>query len=88
LSDAGNDNLILFETGRPLTEEFRYALVVFSLVPFLGILFSMPAILICGISSFTKQAALDKKLTLVSLIVFAMQIGLWSLLYLAPKLAI
>lgn len=84
----------LFEQNKNSASETAFACFVYSLVPYLGILF-VPAALLAGgygvIISLIKPDLGGKKLSIFSfissLIVLFIQFFLWWLLYLIPKLS-
>ena len=83
----------LFERNKNTTSQTAYACLVYSFVPYLGILFVPFTI---GIGSFAYLTALrqpdlgGRKLALMSIalsfVVLAVQIFLWWLLYIIPEL--
>lgn len=84
----------LFAVNRNTVSEMAWACFVYSLVPYLGILFVPFTILIgtAGIGVFLRRPALGGgKLAGVSIglsfVVFGAQIFLWWLLYIIPELA-
>jgi len=84
----------LFETNRNSVSEMAWASFVYSMVPFLGILF-IPVTFIIGIGGVAvtlhRPKAGGRRLSLVSMglsfPVLGIQIFLWYLLYLIPELA-
>ncbi|MGI8467944.1 MAG: hypothetical protein ACR2N3_05775 [Pyrinomonadaceae bacterium] len=89
-----NENLNnLFERNGNLASETAWAFAVYSLVPYLGILFCPGAILMGGIGVFTAYrkpylggGTVSRNSILLGLIVFVAQIFLWWLLYIVPEL--
>ncbi|MCO6511207.1 MAG: hypothetical protein J5I65_10495 [Aridibacter famidurans] len=84
----------LFAVNRNTVSEMAWACFVYSLVPYLGILFVPFTILIgtAGVGVFLRRPALGGgKLAGVSIglsfVVFGAQIFLWWLLYIIPELA-
>ena len=84
---------VLFEENRNSASSTASAFVVYSLVPYLGILFCPGAFLMGGIGAFTayRNPFLGGGKTSVysialSVIIFAIQILLWWLLYIIPEL--
>lgn len=83
----------MFEKNENSVSETAWACVVYSFVPYLGILF-VPLALAVGsfgvFVSYRKPYVGGRKLSLVSiglsLVVLAMQLLLWWLLYIIPKL--
>ncbi|GIU81064.1 MAG: hypothetical protein D6687_00435 [Acidobacteria bacterium] len=88
---TGEENL--FETNKNPASETAFACFVYSLVPYLGIIF-IPLALIAGsygvFVAETNPELGGKKLSLISLslslLVLILQILLWWLLYLIPEL--
>ena len=83
----------LFETNENTVSETAWACVVYSFVPYLGILFVPLAFVIGGFGvfvSYQKPYLGGRKLSLVSVglsfVVLAVQIFLWWLLYIIPEL--
>ncbi len=83
----------LFEENKNSASATASAFVVYSLVPYLGILFCPGAFVMGGIGAFKahRQPFLGGGKTSVysialSLIIFAIQILLWWLLYIIPEL--
>jgi hypothetical protein len=87
-------NEVLFEQNNNSMSEIAWAFTVYSLVPYLGILFVPPAIL-CGVSAVylsSKNRGLGgRKLSFNSLIfsfiILFGQIFLWFLLYYIPEIS-
>ncbi|HUF03458.1 MAG TPA: hypothetical protein VMM38_04710 [Aridibacter sp.] len=84
----------LFAVNRNTVSEMAWACFVYSLVPYLGILFVPFTILIgtAGIGVFLRRPSLGGgKLAGVSIglsvVVFGVQVFLWWLLYIIPELA-
>lgn len=83
----------LFQTNKNSASESAKALVVYSLVPYLGILFCPFAAVSGGVGAFVayRQPALGGGRASVysialTVVVFAVQLFLWWLLYLVPEL--
>lgn len=84
---------VLFEEDRDLAADAAWACVVYSMVPYLGILFT-PLAICLGAFRFvqTERAAgsARRRVALLStglgLLILAVQILLWWLLYLIPEL--
>lgn len=84
----------LFAVNRNTVSEMAWACFVYSLVPYLGVIFVPFTILIgiAGIGVFLRRPALGgAKLAGVSMglsvVVFGVQVFLWWLLYIIPELA-
>lgn len=83
----------LFEINRNPVAETAWACFVYSLVPYLGILF-IPFTLIIGSTAFTLSLARPelggRKMSLasfsLSFVVLAVQVFLWWLLYIIPEI--
>jgi hypothetical protein len=83
----------LFETNKNSVSETAWACLVYSLVPYLGILFVPLAFLIGGAGvfvSYRKPYLGGRKLSLASIglsaVVLVVQLFLWWLLYIVPEL--
>ncbi|HLA96761.1 MAG TPA: hypothetical protein VK612_13650 [Pyrinomonadaceae bacterium] len=84
----------LFETKQDPVANTAWACLVYSMVPYLGILF-IPFAIAAGSVSFISTRKADrpaarfaKVCIALSLMVFAVQIFLWWLLYFIPKIGI
>ena len=87
------EDLSLFEENKNPASSTAWAFVVYSLVPYLGILFCPGAILMGGVGiyvSYRKPYLGGGKTSVYSIalsfIIFAVQVFLWWLLYLIPEL--
>ncbi len=83
----------LFQAPRSSISETAWACTVYSMVPYLGILFIPIALAVSGVGYFTareKGESTDSDSTLisagVSLILLGVQIFLWWLLYIIPEI--
>jgi hypothetical protein len=83
----------LFERNENSVSETAWACVVYSFVPYLGILFVPLALLVGGFGvfvSYRKPYVGGRKLSLVSIglsfVVLVVQIFLWWLLYIIPEI--
>lgn len=83
----------LYEENRNSLAELAYACVVFALVPYLGILFTPAGIIFGGAGYVTAirkpdlgGAAMAAASVALSILMFAMQLFLWWLLYVIPEL--
>lgn len=83
----------LFETNENSASTTAWAFAVYSLVPYLGILFCPGAIVMGGIGIFTAHRQpylggrrISRNSILVGTIVFLIQVFLWWLLYFFPEL--
>jgi len=82
------ENVYLRDNESP-AETYAFALVVFSIVPYLGILFSLPALAIAAISIVTNKTTKTKARTNSGILfaggaILLVQVILWSLLYFPP----
>ncbi len=85
----------LFDKPHPLVSNTAWACAVYSMVPYLGILF-VPLALVTGSYSYLKAQRNDQENDAsralmamgVSILVLAVQIILWWLLYLIPEIGI
>lgn len=85
----------LFEPQRPLVHETAWACNVYSMVPYLGVLFLPLAFAFGGLGYFDAQRKKHPKETrgainsmILSMWLLAVQLFLWWLLFLIPELAI
>lgn len=83
----------LFETNKNGASESAKALVVYSLVPYLGILFCPFALLTGGVGVFVSYqkphlggARASFYSVALAVVIFTVQIFLWWLLYIVPEL--
>ncbi len=88
-----NEHAGLFEESEPFEQSTAWACVVYSLVPFVGILFTLPAVvlgireLLSARSAANSHAVRSRILAVVmAFVVFAAQLVLWWLLYHIPTL--
>jgi hypothetical protein len=83
----------LFEVEATATTQTAWACVVYSMVPYLGILFIPLAFAVSGIGYFSARTnvARNRRMALMcgglSVVILVVKVGLWWLLYLIPKLA-
>lgn len=82
--DAATKENLFANEDENLSSRFAWAFLVFSMMPYLGILFSIPAIVI----SLATLSRSRRALWFVSaaFIILAIQIILWWLLYIIPTL--
>src|SRR5688500_3559424 len=85
--------LALFEPSRPLAAETAWPCNVYSMVPYLGVIFLPLAFAIGGFGFFDAQRKNRPKESrgairsiALSLILLAVQIFLWWLLYIIPEI--
>ena len=90
---ARQEEIVLFEENKNSASSTAWAFVVYSLVPYIGILFCPGALLMGGIGVFVsyRKPYLGGGRTsaysiILSFVVFAVQIFLWWLLYIIPEL--
>jgi len=74
----------LFREEKPLASSAVWACVVYSLVPFVGIVF-VPFIYIIGAAASLKGEPVDRRALVVGVSIFGTQLVLWWLLYVVPK---
>lgn len=93
LVESKRETESLFEENKNTASETAWAFVVYSLVPYIGILFCPGAVLMGGVGimvSYRKPYLGGKKVSLYSIVlsfvVFAFQIFLWWLLYFIPEI--
>lgn len=83
----------LFEGETSGTAQAAWACVVYSMVPYLGVLFIPIAFAVAGVGYFSasKNIARNRRLTGIcfglSAAILVLQVGLWWLLYLIPKIS-
>ena len=85
----------LFQPSKNLVSDTAWACVVYSLVPYLGILFVPFAFATAGFGFFVsyRESHLDGRRMAVacvglSVFIFAVQIFLWWLLYIIPEIGL
>ena len=79
-----SDDPSLFEEKKPFTSSAVWACAVYSLVPFVGIVF-VPFIYIFGAVAFLKGDPIDRRALFFGVVILAVQFVLWWLMYLVPK---
>lgn len=91
--NSGETVVDLFARNQNSASETAAALVVYSLVPYLGILFCPGAFLMGGIGAFAARRTprpgggkTSIYSIVLSVLVFVIQILLWRLLYIVPEL--
>ncbi len=92
-NSGANEMTDLFEVNRNPVSEIAWACFVYSLVPYLGILF-VPLTLVIGVAGVAvflrRPSAGGGKLSaasvVLSLVVIGVQVFLWWLLYIIPEL--
>lgn len=89
------DSMGLFEERRTLVSNTAWACTVYSMVPYIGIVFILPALFTGGFSYFRARrrnlAEEERQAVIcigVSLVVLSIQLVLWWLLYLIPEIGI
>ena len=81
----------LFGDDAPLSGDIAWACVVYSMVPYLGVLFILPAfaaIIYGSLSPVVNRQRNLSMMTAAAIFILAAQIILWWLLYLIPKIGI
>lgn len=83
----------LFDSGRSSLVQTAWACVVYSMVPYLGILFLLPAFAVAAAGWITNRSSnADRRFAAMcfgsSTVILFIQTVLWSLLYIAPSLAL
>ena len=93
LVESKRESENLFEENKNTASETAWAFVVYSLVPYLGILFCPGAVLMGGVGilvSYRKPYLGGRKVSaysiVLSFVIFAFQIFLWWLLYFIPEI--
>lgn len=89
------DSIGLCDERRSLVSNPAWACTVYSMVPYIGIVFILPALLTGGFSYFRARrrdlAEEERQAVIcvgVSLVVLSIQLVLWWLLYLIPEIGI
>lgn len=84
---------VLFPRNKNAALELSWAFLVYSMVPYLGILFTSGAIIMGGIGAikaYRRSQTADLKSALfnitLSLVIFGVQLLLWWLFYIVPEL--
>lgn len=96
MPDAGPaDSIALFEERRSLVSNTAWACTVYSMVPYIGVVFILPALLTGGFSYFRarrRNLAEEERQAHIcigaSFLVLSIQLVLWWLLYLIPEIGI
>src|SRR5687767_13849741 len=93
VTDLHSQDDNIFDDSGPLTSSVAWACTVYSMVPYLGILFVPFAMVFGGIDYVSRRHGLGNRrapLLPVTLSVFllAIQLLLWWLLYLIPEIGI
>ncbi len=90
---VGSESEKLFPAEENSSANIAWAFVVYSMVPYLGILFSPGALIMCGYGIFVEYGGADsdnRRMALagsvISVAILAAQIVLWWLLYAVPEL--
>ena len=81
---AAFDRVSLFEESKPFASSAVWACVVYSLVPFVGIVF-VPFIFVFGVVAAWKGDPVDRRAFIVGVVVLIGQLVLWWLLYVVPN---
>jgi FtsH-binding integral membrane protein len=76
----------LFEEKKPFASSAVWACVVYSLVPFVGVVF-VPFVLVFGVVGLIRREQTWRAMG-VGLFVLLVQVVLWWLLYVVPKLGV
>ena len=80
---AASDELSLFEEKRPFGSSAVWACVVYSLVPFVGVVFA-PFVFVFGMAGVVRGDRSVFKALGVGLLILIVQLVLWWLLYSVP----
>ena len=80
---AASDELSLFEEKRPFGTSAVWACVVYSLVPFVGVVFA-PLVFVFGIVGVVRSDRSVFKALGVGLLILMVQLVLWWLLFAVP----
>ena len=82
--------IVTFSEAHPLNSSVSWACMVYSLVPYIGILF-VPFTILFGGVEFIRSRNFERRGTMpliLSLPIVAVQLGLWWLLYLIPEIGL
>ena len=82
---VASDEVDLFGEKRPFASSTVWACVVYSLVPFLGVVF-VPFILVLAAVGSVRGDGIDRRALAAGVSIFIVQLVLWWLLYVVPKL--
>jgi hypothetical protein len=74
----------LFEQKKPFASSAVWACVVYSLVPFVGIVF-VPFILVFGVVAVLRGEKVDRRALSAGMLILIAQLVLWWLMYVVPK---
>lgn len=81
---SASDDPSLFFEKKPFASSAVWACAVYSLVPFLGIVF-VPFIYIFGAVAFLRGHPVDRRAIIAGIVILATQLVLWWLMYVVPK---
>ncbi|MEO5859363.1 MAG: hypothetical protein ABIR33_10485 [Pyrinomonadaceae bacterium] len=73
----------LSEEKEPFASSAAWACAVYSLVPFLGVVF-VPFIFVFGVAAVLRGDPLDRRALAAGVLILTAQLVLWWLLYVAP----
>ena len=89
------DSIVLYDEHRTLVSNTAWACTVYSMVPYIGVVFILPAFLTGGFSYFRASGhdkTEEQRQAMIcigtSFLVLSIQLVLWWLLYLIPELGI
>ena len=83
MADA-NDAVSLFEKKKPFASSAVWACVVYSLVPFVGVIF-VPFVFVFGVVAVVRGERPVFKAIAAGVVILIAQLVLWWLLYAVPK---
>src|SRR6185436_17048850 len=90
---SSSETVSLFDDGRPLVASAAWACAVYAMVPYLGILFIGPALVLSGGAYLRAQQNAQPGevrnalvAATVAVLLLAIQLVLWWLLYLIPEI--
>ena len=81
---SASDEVGLFEEKRPFASSAVWACVVYSLVPFVGIVF-VPLIFVFGTVAALRADPLDRRALSAGVLILITQLVLWWLMYVVPR---
>ena len=74
----------LFEEKKPLATSAVWACAVYSLVPFVGVVF-VPFVLVFGLVAVSRGDPVDRRALAAGVLILIVQLILWWLMYAVPK---
>ena len=81
---AASDRISLFDEKKPFAASAVWACVVYSLVPFVGVLF-VPIIFVLAVIGLIHREAAALRAVTAGVVILIFQLVLWWLMYAVPK---